>query len=286
MSKNALFTACDRNYIPGAVAMLGSARRHHPEVDRFCMVALADAEFARRALGELATVRTLPRRIDGVHDRLQIANAKVFLSDFRNHAVVAWVDSDILFCRPAPAIWDVQPGRVVAVACPPGHRVPHGMPFDLRAEFADLWPAVAARPGFNAGLFALRPGDWPDLCAEMTRAITRGGWYDHPEYFDQTLWNAIFDGREDLLDSQYNWTEMFDAPPDPGTVRLVHFASRPKPWEPGYPVHEPAYSFWVEHGLNEQDSAILRRVRRRIRIRTPRRLLARLLRRLRAKVTE
>jgi lipopolysaccharide biosynthesis glycosyltransferase len=284
MTRTAVFTACDRNYLPGAVAMLGSARRHHPEADRFCMVPDADRAEAERALAGLAAVLTPPRVIPGIVPRLQIANAKVFLSDFRDHRAVAWVDSDMLFCRPAPKLWDVRPGRVVAVTCPPDHRVPRQMPAELRPKFAELFPAVADRPGFNAGLFVLRPADWPDLCGDMAALLARGDWLDHPAYFDQPLWNALFDGKEDLLDFSYNWTEMFDTPPDPATVRLIHFASRPKPWEPGYPTHEPGYWFWVAHGLGETDPARLRAVRRRILWHTPRRRLAQLVRKLRPRV--
>jgi len=72
---------------------------------------------------------------------------------------------------------------------------------------------------------------------------------------------------------------MFDTPPDPAVVRLVHFASKPKPWQAGYPTHEPGYWFWVKHALGETDPAVLRAVRRRILLHTPRRLLARFVRR-------
>ena len=47
MTRSAIFTACDRVYFPGAMAMLASARRHHPDVDRLCMVPPEDEAFAR-----------------------------------------------------------------------------------------------------------------------------------------------------------------------------------------------------------------------------------------------
>jgi len=280
MTRIAVFTACDRIYLPGAVAMLGSARRHHPEVDRFCMVPEQDREFATAALDGLATVLTPPRRIAGVVDRLQIANSKVFVSDRTEYDAIAWVDCDVVFCRPAPEIWDIRPGRVVAVRTPPSNRVPHNLPTELRDRFRELYPNLSATPGFNGGLFALRPSDWPNLQMLLEHTLTKLGFQDQPQYFDQPILNAMFEGRVDFLDSIFNWTEMFDTPPDPAVVKVVHFASRPKPWEPNYPKHEPGYWFWVKHGLAEADEVRLNRVRRNIWLRTPKRKLAKLIRKV------
>ena len=276
MTRRAIFTACDRNYLPGAVAMLGSARRHHPDVDRFCMVPPVDEAFAVETLGELATVLTPPRRIAGVTDRLQIAYARVFMVDRTEYDVITWVDSDILFCRPAPELWQVRPQRAVAVRTPDTNRVPHNLPDELREPFRILFPALSNTPGFNSGVFALRPTDWPDLQARIEQLLVDLNCADHRHFFDQPLLNVVFEGRADLLDPTFNWTEMFDTPPDPAVVRLVHFASKPKPWQPGYPTHEPGYWFWVKHGLGETDPAVLSVVRRRILLHTPRRLLGRL----------
>ena len=282
MSRVAIFTACDRVYFPGAMAMLASARRHHPDVDRLCMVPPEDEAFARQTLGDLARVLTPPRRIAGVVDRLQIAHGKVFIADQTQYDTIVWVDGDILFCRPAPEIWDVRPGRVVAVRTPPTNRVPHNLPTELRPRFRERFPALSETPGFNGGLFAIRPADWPKLQSLLEQTLVELGFENNPKYFDQPLLNAMFDGHVDFLDSIFNWTEMFDTPPDPATVRLVHFASRPKPWEPNYPKQEPGYWFWVKHGLAENDERVLRKVKRRILLHTPRRRLAQLIRRWRA----
>lgn len=279
MTRLALLTACDRNYLPGAAAMLGSARRHHPGIERFCMVPPADVAEFERAIGHLTTVLTPPRRIAGVAERLQLAHAKVFAADLTDFDVVAWVDTDVLFCRPAPEIWQVAPGRATAVRTPPANRVPHNLPVSLRSRFAELYPDLAGVPGFNGGLLAVRPTDWPDLQPRLEAVIRDMGCENHPEYFDQPLLNAVFRGRADLLPEAFNWTEMFDAPPDRVRVRVVHFASKPKPWMPGYPRHEPGYWFWVRHGLAETSPARLAAVNGRIWLHTPKRLLARAVRR-------
>jgi len=276
MSSKAVLTGCDLNYLPGAVAMLGSVARHHPEVERFCIVPEAEKTQAEAALGGLAKVITPPRRIPGVIDRLQIAHGKVFASDLSYFEVVAWVDTDIVFCRPAPAIWDVRPGRAVAVRCPDTNRVPHNLPTELRPRFAQLYPVLSAQPGFNGGLFAIRPKDWPDLTSDLHRVLIQMQCENHPVYFDQPLLNVMFGDRVDLLDPTYNWTELYDDPPSARQVRVVHFASKPKPWMTGYPRHEPGYWFWVRHGLAVTDPFRLAAVRARILARTPRRLLGRL----------
>jgi lipopolysaccharide biosynthesis glycosyltransferase len=277
MGQNALFTACDRNYLPGVVAMLGSARRHHPEVDRFCMVPPNDKELAEQTLKGLATILTPSRRISGVNDRLQIAHAKVFSADLTDYNAVAWIDGDILFCRPAPELWDVKPGRAVAVRTPSSNRVHHNLPMELRPRFCEMYPGLAATPGFNGGLFVIRPVDWPNLQSLLERVFIDLKCVNHPNYFDQPLLNVVFEGKVDLLGSEFNWTEMFDNPPSTRRVRLVHFASRPKPWEPGYPRHEPGYWFWVRHGQGETNTPRLAATKAWIWLNAPRRKLSRLL---------
>lgn len=277
MGRNALFTACDRNYLPGVVAMLGSARRHHPEVDRFCMVPPNDKELAEQTLTGLATVLIPPRRIAGVTVRLQIAHAKVFAADLTQYEAVAWVDGDILFCRPAPELWNVKPGRAVAVQTPPTNRVHHNLPVELRDRFCAMHPTLAAVPGFNGGLFVIRPADWRDFQTLLEQVFIDLKCENHANYFDQPLLNVVFKDKADLLGSEFNWTEMFDTPPPIHRVRLVHFASRPKPWEAGYPRHEPGYWFWVKHGLCETNQPRLAATKAWIWLNTPRRKLSRLL---------
>ena len=83
--------------------------------------------------------------------------------------------------------------------------------------------------------------------------------------------------RVRYLPRAFNAHHVFDYP-IPFRVRLVHFTNVPKPWQPGYPKHEPAYYYWLRYGEVETRFKPLAKAKLRIWLRTPRRLLSRFLR--------
>jgi len=280
INKIGIFTGCNARYLPGATATVRSVRRFHPDVDVYCFVPPELVGQAEAALGEAARVICPPRPVDGVSAGSQVKFARLFMAERAEYDVVLWLDSDTVVCRPIDELFAVSPGRVRAVGCHPTNRVPHVLPAGCRAGYCATFPALTDVPGFNSGVLALRPADWPTLVADMERLLGRLGFDRTLPFGDQALLNGLFQGRSDLLPFEFNWTEMFDAPPADGLVRVVHFCSNPKPWEPGYPRHEPGYWFWLKYGLGETDPAVLRAVRRRIRMQSPRRLLGRLIRKV------
>ncbi len=282
MGKTAVFTGCNEAYLPGAVATVRSLRRHHPDVDAYCIVPPALVAQADETFQGAARAVSVPRALAGVHDRMQMNFARLFAAEFGEYEVVVWLDSDTVVCRSIAEFLAVTPGRVNVVDCYPSNRVHNVLPMACRPVFATAFPTLTGVPGFNSGVMAFRPADWPDLVGDMERLIARVGFDAVHPFCDQALLNGLFLGKTDVFPFEYNWTEMFDSPPAEGGVRIAHYCSRPKPWEPGYPQHEPGYWFWVKHGLGETDSARLRAVRRRILLHTPRRRLGQLVRRLRA----
>lgn len=277
MPSQAIVTGCNAAYLPGAEALLRSAERFHPDVRRYCYVPAEDAEFAAQRLAGLAAVVT-PPKLRGVPDAIQIACARVFVTTLSEDAVV-WIDSDALLCRPAPELWDVEPGRVNVVQNVAGHRIPDNLSPESRAAFAARFPEMVEERGFNSGVFGLRPADWADLPKRFEEASTALDYVHRPGHaLDQTLLNALILPHVRYLDRVFNASSLFDLP-IPSGVRVVHFTSSPKPWMAAFPRHEPAYYYWLRYGALEQGVWPLLKARTRIWLRTPQRVIARTVRR-------
>ncbi|MBA4067324.1 MAG: hypothetical protein C0501_27170 [Isosphaera sp.] len=271
----ALLTGGDLAYLPGIEALLRGARRHHPEVRRYCMAPAAEVPEMAGRLGDLAEVLAPPRKVACIPDEFKGLDYRLLVPEFPED-VVAWVDGDVVFRRPAPELWDVPPGRVNAVA-DNALTVLNWVPPDLKDRFRRRWPEVADRRGFNAGIFALRPADWPDLAGRFEAAFAEAGVARFPWLFDQPLLSVLMLDRVNWLPFAFNANFFYDHR-IPADTRLLHFLYSPKPWMPGFPRHEPAYYEWVRHGLGEGRWGRLLAVKLRIWLRTPRRLLARRIR--------
>ena len=225
--------------------MLVSARRFHPEVVRYCIAPAADVDGVRAALGDLATVVTAPRLVAGVpeHWLMQLLAARVFIPTVPED-IVAWVDCDVAFAGAADALWEVPVGRVNVV---------QDAVYNLgRMVPPDVWPAYATHfdvaptdRGFNAGIYALRRADWPDLADRYEGAIAAGRFPYYPPGFDQALLNGLFLPHANWLPRAFNAHALFEL----GTTsddRVLHYTDSPKPWMPGYRRHWPGYADWAE----------------------------------------
>ena len=148
-----------------------SAARFHPEVARYCIVPAAEVEIAQARLGSLAKVMAPPRKIKGVPDEMQINVARVFMVTLPAE-VVAYVDADALFCRPAPALFEVEKGRVNAVA-DAALQVSYNVSGEDRNHFEKQFPQTAFRRGFNSGVISMVPADWPSLPELFEKAIPK-----------------------------------------------------------------------------------------------------------------
>ncbi len=274
--KKALVTGCDLNYLDGAEALLRSAARLHPEVDRYCFVPAGDLAASEARLGGLARVSTVPRDVVGVPGRAQVAVARLFTPTVEAD-VAAWIDSDAILCRASPELWEVEPGTITAVqdlaTC-----ILDMVPADLRADFARRHPEAATRKGLNSGLFALRPEDWKHLPELFERELAEGHYPRYPRIMDQPILSVLWATTVRLLPYAFNAHYLFETK-IPRDVRVVHYTGSTKPWMDGFAKHEPSYYHWLRHGLGESRRIPLLRSRLRIAMKAPRRSLGRALRR-------
>jgi lipopolysaccharide biosynthesis glycosyltransferase len=270
----AAVTGCDANFVLGAATLLRDLKRFHPDVDRFCITPAQDADAVQVKLGDLATVMPAPRTITVIPDAMQPALLKLF-TPLVPADVAVWIDCDMVLCRPAPELWDVPLGQVVAVQ-DTAYKILYMVEPELREQYAKQFPAIVEGRGFNGGLFALHCHEWKDLPERYENAFRAGGYANHPKIWDQPFLNGLMQPNVKYLPRAFNAHHVFDYP-IPSDVRLVHFTNVPKPWQENYPKHEPAYYYWLRYGLLEERAWPLLKAKLRIGLRTPRRLLSRFL---------
>jgi hypothetical protein len=268
----AAVTGCDANFVFGAATLLRDVRTFHPEVKRYCITPVHDAASVQAQLGDLATVMPAPRAIRVVPPAMQPALLKLF-TPLVDADIAVWIDCDMILCRAAPELWQVNRGEVVAVQ-DTAYKILYMVEPALREQFTRQFPAIVEGRGFNGGLFALHTAEWRDLPERYENAFDAGGYAMHPKIWDQPFLNGLFQPNVKYLPHEFNAHHVFDYA-IPRDVRLVHFTNVPKPWQPGYPKHEPAYYYWLRYGLQETRFWPLAMAKLRIWARTPRRVLSR-----------
>jgi hypothetical protein len=250
----AVVTGCNLAFAPGAAAALRSCRKFHPDVARYCYAPPADVEAVRNAIGDLGTVLAPPRTLQYVPDhwKAQLMAARVFMPRLPAE-VVAWIDSDAMFCAPAPELWDAKPGRVNAVK-DAVYNLGRMVPREAWDGYARVFGTAPADPGFNSGVMALRSADWADLPERYEDAVLRVGYRLYPHGFDQALLNGLFRDRVDWLPRPFNAHATFELGM-PDDLRILHFTDNPKPWMPGFFTLQKAYALWLRHGVQDDRAA-------------------------------
>ncbi|MEI8140545.1 MAG: glycosyltransferase [bacterium] len=249
--KRVLVTSCDLRFAEGAEGLLRSVRHCHPEVASICYVPLREVDALVARLGLLARVEAFPVTIEGVPDRSQVTVGRLFAVVPDADAVV-YADADVVFCRPAPELWDIEPGKVNAVQ-DTSRIISDNLAGVNRELFVRQFPEVAFQKGANSGVLGLRPQDWKDLPQRFSDALVKGGFQYEP-IIDQPMLNALFAPNFRWLPFEYNSHCLFDRRV-PRNVRLVHFTGGvKKPWQPGFPKHEPAYWYWLKYGSSPRPS--------------------------------
>ena len=240
----ALVTSCNSAFAPGAEALLRSAARFMPDVARYCYVPQDELDGLRERLGHLARVEACPEVIHGI-PKENMANVGRLFVTVPDVDVAAYIDADALICAPCERLWEVAPGRVNAVSdsaiC-----VANNLSDANRGYFVDKYPQVALHKGINAGVFALRKKDWPDLSSLFAQMMVSGG-YRYDTILDQPILNVLFAQRIDLLPFEYNAHGLWDNHIPKG-VKIIHYTGRCKPWMKDFPRHEPAYWYWLKYG--------------------------------------
>ena len=272
----ALFTACNRPFFPGAKALLATAMRMHPDVARICMVPAEDEHNARASFGSLAEIIVPPRARAGIPPEMQVSIYKLFAVTLPFDGV-AYVDSDAIFCAPAPELWETEPGKWNAIQ-DGAQTIMNTIPVRLWEAYLGQFPEMRTKKAFNGGVFALRPAEWHNLPEEYERVLAAGNYPFYHPILDQALMNAMIQPRIKWLPFAFNVHNLFDRR-IPRDARIIHYAAGfCKPWDARYPRHEPQYHYWLRHGVGETRLWPLLKSRLLIAAVTPKRLIGRAIR--------
>ena len=250
-----LATAVTDSYVPGAVAMLGSFRAHHPGFDGDVVI-LHDglSEASRRLLAAIdGRVRFEPVRpaliervasLEAAYPGRLCASATFHAIDaFRlgGYRKVLFYDSDVLFQGSVGELFDTG---VALLCCGDRYFALDRMrdaetllPVAHTAAGAGRGRPVLERP-FNSG-FLLIDGSctgeqvYAELLALMAPEAWRG---TATRLGDQDVLNRYFAGRQTLVDWTYNYL-VPDGPDiractglDAARAKVLHFKGPVKPW--------------------------------------------------------
>ena len=272
-------TGCTADFTTGTIALLKGVTRHHPDVARYCFTIPEQVTAVQTALGSLATVKPIPRLLNNapMDAKIRVSWSRVFIPTIDADAVT-WFDSDVILCRDAAAWWQVPPGKVNVVQ-DAAYRIKHMVPQGLEEWYFNTFPLKPEAPGFNAGVFALRPADRPDLAERFEALLAEHDIARQPFAFDQGLLNGLFHPQANWLPREYNAHCLAECGV-PAGVRVIHYTGNPKPWAAGYDHATRAYEQWLIHGEGVTDPAILSKLRWQRRLAQPRRFLNRGMRKL------
>lgn len=262
MNRRVAVTGCTADFTIGTRALLSGLARHHPDVQRICFAPPRQVQAVQADLGTLAEVRAIPRRLKHAPDeeKILVSWSRVFIPTIEADAV-AWFDSDVIVCRPAPEWWQIAPGRVHAVA-DRAYRIRHMVPLGMEAWYFNRFHLRPDLPGFNAGVFALRPADHPNLAEQFEELLAEQDPNVQPFAFDQGLLNGLLRERADLLPPEFNAHCLAECGV-PRNVRVIHYTGSPKPWSPEFSRWANGYCEWLRHGAGESNEAVLAAARAR-----------------------
>jgi lipopolysaccharide biosynthesis glycosyltransferase len=230
-----IVTSSDAKYFPALMALLRSLKATNPGIPVTVFDGGLTSRQARKASRLARVVRKQPFvELEGKGKFSYIGSATLlkFEAAQLDHEKVLYLDADMvvledleeLFSFPCGSVGVVPEVNAVKNMFRPRHR-------QTLAENINIdWNA----PGFNAGLFALRPAEWRDLPERALALIESFG----PEVFsktkDQQLLNIIFAGKTFTFPGRYNFSPFYDKAEE--APAIVHYLTALKPWHRDYPL--------------------------------------------------
>ena len=156
------------------------------------MVPADQVEEARGRFGQLAEILSPPRALAGVPPKYQPSVYRLFAMTLP-YDTVAYVDSDAIFCAPAPELWETEAGKWNVTQDGGAIGGEHGAGSDAGGVLAAIPGDCGEESVFNSGVFALRPAEWRDLPGEFRRTLAANWLSDVPSDLrsGDTEWDQI-----------------------------------------------------------------------------------------------
>jgi hypothetical protein len=272
----AAVTGCTADFTVGSCALLHGLKKHHPDVERLCYSPADQVAAVQSLLGDRATVMAIPRTLANAPDdpKILASWSRVFLPTL-DYDAVAWFDSDVILGRPAPEWWQVPPGKINVVA-DRAYRIRHMVPHGMEDWYFGRFKLDPNARGFNAGVFAIRPGDHTGLAERFEELLGELDVRKQPFAMDQGLLNGLLNDKANWLPPEFNAHCIAECGV-PRDVRVIHYTGNPKPWAKDYDRSSDGYYYWLRDGEGVEESR-LRMVKLRSLAAKPRRLAYKVMR--------
>lgn len=234
ISNSCIATSCDSNYFPALLAFLRSSERTNPHIPKVVFDGGLSRQQAKKARKYAEVIRKEPFiKIEGKGKFSYIGNTTLlkFETASLDFEKVLYIDVDAvvldkvdeLFSFPEGTVGVVKEVNMIKSMFRVKHRKMLACAIDIE------WDA----PGFNAGLFALRPQEWKSLKAETMGLIERFGKDVFSKTKDQQLLNIIFYGKTYDFPGEYNFSPFYDT--GKCSPAIIHYLAEYKPWRFDYP---------------------------------------------------
>ena len=228
-------TAADRKYFPALIALLRSLKDTNPKLPVIVFDGGLTKGQARKAalfaevVPKVPSIKVKGRGKFSYIGGITLLKLEVGEIDFEK---VLYLDADMIVLENLDPLFSFPEGTVGVV------EETNSVKNMFRLQHRDLLTKNTdqdlEKKGFNAGLFALRPDEWPDLTEKARGLIDRFGEDVFSKSKDQQLLNMIFCGKTHSFDGKYNFSPFYD---DTEECRpaIIHYLSRCKPWHYDYP---------------------------------------------------
>jgi lipopolysaccharide biosynthesis glycosyltransferase len=229
-------TSSDANYFPGLIALLRSLKKTNPGLP----IVVFDGGLTpgqRKKAAKYAEIlaREPFFRIKGRGKFSYIGDTTLlkFWAAKLEADVVLYLDADMVVLEDLSPLFAIPAGKVGAVmeknTVRNMFRKQHR---DILSSWSNMnWDV----PGFNAGLFVLRPSEWRDLPEKAETLFRSMGEEVFAKTKDQQLLNVLFAGHVHPFSPRYNFSPFYDDAAG-ALPAVIHFLYNPKPWHYDYPL--------------------------------------------------
>jgi len=228
-------TSSDANYFPGLLAFLNSLNQTNPHIP----VIVFDGGLTERQIKIVSRLAEVIRKdpfieLENKGKFAYIGNTtllKFEVSELEYERAL-YLDADMIALENLDMLFDVPAGKVGVVnevnalknMFRPRYR-------DMLKEALDInWGA----PGFNAGLFSLRPEEHRDLKENALSLIGIFGKDVFSKTKDQQLLNLLFKDKTYAFPRRYNFSPFYDDEKEHPPA-IIHYLTACKPWHADYP---------------------------------------------------
>ena len=211
MLDRCIATSADCKYYPALMALLRSLRRTNPHIP----VIVFDGGLTRRQAGKVkGFAQVLPKeppfRIAGRGKFSYIGDTTLLKFEVSglDCEKVLYLDADTVVLEDLDPLFVFPVGLVGVVS--EYNSAKNMFRFQHREMLAKNMNIDLDKPGFNAGLFVLRPGEWRDLTERARDLISRFGEDVFSKSKDQQLLNVLFREKTYSFPGRYNFSPFYD----------------------------------------------------------------------------